>query len=95
MSLAKSSTLSSNLGKQPGMSMAPSYHLTDSDVLLWYGFQMLQSEHVLGQDPRDSIYFGPLIFSIQSYRVFPRSKKQTKKRNLALVLIVTTSRYIT
>lgn len=41
MALAKSSTSSTNPGKQPGMSTASSYNLTDSDILLWYGFKWL------------------------------------------------------
>lgn len=41
MSLAKSSVSSSNLGKQSGMSMASSCNLTDSDILLWFGFKWL------------------------------------------------------
>lgn len=55
------------------------------------GFQMLQSEHVLGQDPGDSIYFGPLIF----YPELQGVPKVKKKKKLASVLLVTTSRYIT
>lgn len=42
------------------------------------GFQILQSEHVLGQDPGDSIYFSPLIFFIQSSQ---GQKKKKKEKN--------------
>lgn len=45
-SLVKSRTSSSNAGKQQVLMMAHSYNLTNSDILLWYGFKWLPDTSV-------------------------------------------------